>query len=150
MASFDETRNEKHGKGSGQDLAWKLHANTMYGILACPDLDTNNFVAANQITATGRALAFLMVNSLNGIQVITDGCTYRRDQIPACTYAECLEIQPDYPLRRAEADSGIPFIDPATIPDDDAEFTNWYRNHVKRFFGVSELRARYVAAISSA
>lgn len=125
------------GKRSGADLAWKQLANTMYGVLACPHLATCNFVAANQITAQGRAEAFALGQALNAIQTITDGCSYRLDQIPACSYTECLRILPDYPLRRAEADDGIPFLDPEGIPRDDQRFTGWYREHVRRFFGDS-------------
>jgi hypothetical protein len=137
IGKFRREAQRVEGKGSGADTAWKVTANSMYGVLACPHLDTCNFVAANQITATARACAFMMVQALNGFQVITDGCTYRRDQIPACTFEECLKIWPDYPIRRAEADSGIPFLDPSMIPSDDEAFTAWYRDHVKRFFGVS-------------
>lgn len=131
-----ERAQREFGKGSGEDVAWKFLANTTYGVLASPYHDTNNFVAANLITAKVRAEAFAMMMSLNGIQVITDGCTYRADQVPACTFQECLEIQPDYPVRRAE--TKIPFLDPKSIPTDAAEFTGWYRNHVKSFFDVSQ------------
>jgi hypothetical protein len=124
------------GKGSGADTAWKVHANCMYGVLACEQLPTSNHIASNWVTAHARAEAFAMIQALNGFQVITDGCTYRRDQIPACTYAECLAVCPDYAVRRAESDSGIPFLDPAAIPDDDALFSAWYHDHVRRFYGV--------------
>jgi hypothetical protein len=70
--------------------------------------------------------------------VITDGCSYRRDQVPACTFARCLELQPDYALRRAEAGGPIPFLDPADVPVEDGEFTAWYRSHARRFFGLDE------------
>ena len=85
------------------DRALKEQINTIYGVLTSRYMPTSNAVAANQITAAGRALAFTMMLSLNGIQVITDGCTYRRDHIPACTLAECLEMMPDYALRHADA-----------------------------------------------
>jgi hypothetical protein len=111
----------------------KVMVNSLYGVTASPHLATNNVVAANVITATARALAFALQMSLNGVQVITDGCTYRRDQIPAGTLADCLAACPDYPINRA-AFAG-PFVDPAPVPDGDA-FTAWYRGHVKRFFGV--------------
>ena len=137
MAERRRRARQEQGKG-GMDLAWKRQANTMYGVLASPHFATGNAVAGNVITAAGRAGAFALINALNGIQVITDGCTYRRDQIPACTFAECLELQPDYSLRRAEAGGPIPFLDPADIPVDDREFTSWYRSHARRFFGVGE------------
>src|SRR5262249_61822783 len=122
--------------GNGGDLAWKVPANSMYGVLASSPLPTNNFVGANQVTAWARAEAFALSQALNAVQTITDGCTYRLDQIPACTYAECLRIKPDYPIRRAEAGDGIPFVDSATIPTDDNGYTSWYRQHVKTFFEI--------------
>jgi hypothetical protein len=122
------------GKGSAADKAWKEQVNTLYGVMASRYLATNNVVACNYITATARALAFAMQMSLNGVQVITDGCTYRRDQMPAGTFAGCLTACPDYPINRKGF--GGPFLDPATIPEDDVEFTAWYQGHVKRFVGV--------------
>jgi hypothetical protein len=136
IGEFRKQAQQQEGKKSGAHYAWKVHANTMYGVLASSYLVTNNFVAANQITAWARAEAFALSQSLNAIQTITDGCTYRLDQIPACTYAECLKIKPDYPIRRTEVGDGIPFVDPKTIPQDDTGFTQWYRQHVQRFFGV--------------
>jgi hypothetical protein len=123
-------------KKNGRALSWKLMANSLYGVLGSEHFPTGNAVAANVITATARAGAFSLVQSLNGYQVITDGCTYRRDQIPACTYAECLRLQPDYAIHRVEAGGPIPFLDPAEVPIDDAEFTAWYREHSRRFFGI--------------
>jgi hypothetical protein len=137
VAEFRADARRAEGKGSGLDLAWKVHGNSMYGVLACPLLPASNFLAANQVTAWARAEAFALGQALNAIQTITDGCTYRLDQVPACSYEECLRIKPDYPIRRAEGGDGIPFLDPTTIPQDDAGFTAWYRDHVMRFFGVS-------------
>lgn len=125
------------GRGSGADTAYKLQANTMFGVSVSPYFCTGNAVLANQITSTARAGAYLMFLALNGFQVITDGCSYRRDQIPACTFEECLEIYPDYTLRRPDEQSGVPFIDPQEIPDDDTEFTAWYRDHACRFWQCS-------------
>ena len=73
----------------------------MFGVLCSPQMSTNNVVAANYITAHARAEAFALAMVLNAYQTITDGASYRRDQIPACTFAECLRRQPDYPLRRS-------------------------------------------------
>ena len=126
------------GKGSGLDLALKQQLNTMYGVQASQRMSTNNVVAANVITAHARAVAFALTMALNSVQVITDGVTFRKDQIPCCSFAECIRRQPDYPLRRADSESGIPFHDPSLIPDDDREFTSWYRSHAKNFFGVEE------------
>jgi hypothetical protein len=136
IGKYRKEAQKAEGKGSGMDLAWKVTANTMYGVLASSHLATNNFVAANQITAHARAEAFAMSQALNAIQTITDGCTYRLDQVPAITFPECLEIRPDYPLRRAEDGDGIPFLSASAIPQDDEGFTAWYREHVKWFFGV--------------
>jgi hypothetical protein len=141
--SFGQYRKEAqatYGKGSGEERAWKQHANVVYGVLASRHLPTHNFVAANYITARARAEAFLMSQALNAIQTITDGCSYRLDQIPSCTFAECLQAKPDYPIRRAEDKDGILFLSPAEIPLDDAGFTKWYREHVRRFFAVTDGR----------
>jgi hypothetical protein len=126
------------GTGSAAETAWKLQINTMYGVLAGPHSVTNNIVAANQITAQARASAWVQFMALNGLQVITDGCSYRRDRIPACTFRECLERQADYPLRHADGSSGIPFYDPAEIPLDDRGFNQWFRQHVRRYFELDE------------
>jgi hypothetical protein len=129
-----EAKNQ-FGAGSPAERGYKECVNSLYGVVACRHLATNNIVAANYITATARALAFAMHMSLNGVQVITDGCTYRVDQIPTRTYADCLATCPDYPINRADFNG--PFIDPSTIPADGPGFTDWYREHVKRFFTVS-------------
>jgi hypothetical protein len=125
---------DRYGPGSAAEKGWKVQVNSLYGVVASRYLATNNIEAANYITATARALAFSMQMSLNGFQVITDGCTYRADQIPGLTFTDCLAACPDYPVNRGEF-SG-PFLDPAAIPVDDG-FTTWYREHVKRFFGVA-------------
>jgi hypothetical protein len=128
---------ELHGKGKAAERGWKETVNSMYGVLASRHLATNNVVAANVITATARALAFGMQMSLNGVQVVTDGCTYRLDQVPGRTLADCLADFHDYPINRAGFRG--PVLDPAAIPTDDAAFTEWYRGHVKRFFGIEGL-----------
>ena len=135
LTEYREEAKKQHGAKSGQEKAWKSLANTIYGVLASKHTATGNVVAANVTTGTARALAFTMISALNGLQVITDGCTYRRDRIPACTYAECLRRMPDYPLRHADIGDNIPFHDPHEVPDDDT-FTEWYRLHAQRFFGT--------------
>lgn len=124
----------EHGPKSPAAEGLKLLVNTIYGVVASRHLATNNVVCANIITGTARALAFAMQTFLNGFQVITDGCIYRRDQIPACTFAECLKKAREYTIHRVE--EGIPFIDPAKVPTDDAGFTRWYRQDVKKYFQV--------------
>jgi hypothetical protein len=126
---------ERHGKGSGAERALKQQVNTVYGVIASRHLVTNNVVTANIITATGRALAYAMLMSFNGFQVITDGCIYRRDQVPAGTFADCLRRAPDYPINRAGYAG--PFLKSSVITLEDPSFTTWYRRHVMRFFGVS-------------
>jgi hypothetical protein len=140
IGEFRREAQRTDGKGSGMDLAWKQQANTMYGVLNSEHSPTQNIIAANQITARARAMAFAMSQALNAIQTITDGCSYRKDQIPACTYAECLRVQPDYPIKRAEVNGSMAFLDPATVPDDDATFTVWLRGHLARFFEIPEER----------
>jgi hypothetical protein len=135
------------GKDSGLDLAWKQHGNTFYGVLASPFHLVNNTVAANQITSMARARAFALSQALNSIQLITDGCTYRRDQIPAIPYSECRQNQANYPSHRAEIDGLISFRNPATIPTDPERFTAWYVEHAKRFFQVKG--AEYASFFSS-
>jgi hypothetical protein len=130
----DLRQEAKRANDAGRDKLWKTTVNTMFGVLASPHLPTGNFVAANQVTAWGRALAFAMSQSLNAVQTITDGVSYRRDQVPAAPYADCLEAQADYPVRRAEG--GIAFKATGEVPDD-TSFTPWYRAHVKAFFNVS-------------
>jgi hypothetical protein len=125
------------GVGSGQELAWKLQVNSMFGVVASEHCVVNNAVLANQITAQARAEAFVLTMALNALQTITDGCLYRRDRIPRCTFAECLRRQPDYPLRHADETSGNPFYDPAEIPEDDAEFARWFATHAQQFLGIS-------------
>jgi hypothetical protein len=125
---------QEAGKDNALGKCIKLITNTMYGILASPLMDCNNVVAANVITDKARALAFAMHLSLNGIQVITDGVSFRRDQIPAGTLCDVLPVNPDYPLKRAEEE--IPFLDPDTVPTTPKRFKSWYSDHVLRFFGV--------------
>lgn len=134
ISGFRKQAKQEFGKGSGAELGWKQHANSMYGVAASRYLVTNNIVCANVITATARALAFAMQMSHNGIQVITDGCTYRRDQVPEVTFADCLKADPEYTIRRPEA--GIAFHAAEVVPEDDVAYTTWYRQHVKEFFGV--------------
>jgi hypothetical protein len=138
IEAFRREARASNGVGSAAELGWKLQANTMYGVLASPHHVTNNIVAANQITAQARSSAWAMFMALNGLQVITDGCSYRRDRIPTCTFRECLELQSDYPLLHANASAGIPFYDPVEIPDDDVAFNQWLRQHVRRFFEIDD------------
>jgi hypothetical protein len=133
---------EMSGKGSGDDLALKIQANSMYGLLGSKLHKVANVVAANVITARARTEAYIMMTSLNGLQVITDGCSYRRDRIPSCSFEECLDRKPDYCLQIPPDVSSIPFYDPNSIPLNDSEFTKWYSEHAMRFFGDQSERFR--------
>jgi hypothetical protein len=126
------------GRGSGAETAWKLTSNALYGILGSSYLVTGNCLAANVITAHGRAVAFAMFESLNGLQLATDGCTYRLDRIPSCTLGECLTAMPDYLLRHADESSGIPFYDSSEIPQSDRDFNAWFAGQVSHFFGLEQ------------
>ncbi len=125
-------------KGAGIDAALKLTANTLYGAICSPHLETQNIVAAQVITGTARSIAFAMAQSLNSHNVITDGVIFRVDQIPNGTFADMLNHARDYPIRRVS--ENIPFLHASQVPSDDAKFTAWYREHVTHFFGVSGQR----------
>jgi hypothetical protein len=122
-------------KNRGPSKVLKVLANTLYGAFASPHLPTNNVVAANVITGVARALAFALHLSLNGIQVITDGVSYRRDQIPAIPLAQLLNKAPEYPIRRPE--TALPFLTAQKAPEKPEAFRRWYLKHVMHFFGVS-------------
>ncbi len=134
MMRLRQSARDAHGNGSATEQAFKLITNSTYGVLAAPYYCVNNFVAANVITATARAGAYVSTQALNAVQTITDGCTYRRDQIPAARFADCLLVHSDYPIRRAEEGDGITFLEPSSVPADGAAFNDWYRRHVRWFF----------------
>ena len=134
----------KFGKGSAADITAKIQANTLYGILASDSYVTSNVVAANYITAAGRARAFVLALALNGIQTITDGVTYRRDCIPSGSLADCLEFAPNYPQRHVTIPSRFPFADANSIPVDDSEFRDWFPVHATRFFSVDRNKFRRI------
>ncbi|OWK35736.1 hypothetical protein [Fimbriiglobus ruber] len=125
---------EQSGKDTAEGLLYKTLANTVYGAFASPFLPTSNPVAGNVITSTARALAYAMTQALNAHLVITDGVLYRRDRVPADMYAARLRQSSDYPLLHA-ADG--PFVRADDIPEDDADFTDWYVDHALQFFGVA-------------
>ena len=135
LGEHRQTAKSQFGKGSGQELALKIQANSMYGVLCSKHHTTANIVAANVITAHARAAAYIMQMLLNGLQVITDGCTYRLDQIPSCSFEECLRIKPDYCLQRPSNTDGIPFHGSTGVPLDDSAFTAWFQENAIRFFG---------------
>ncbi len=76
---------------------YKLFLNSGYGALACIYLNVNNLLAANQITACARATSWLMINFLNGCQVITDGATFSWNHIAlGQNFKEILKNNPNY------------------------------------------------------
>jgi|GEM_PF-3343689 len=114
----------------------KLLSNTIYGVLASENMDMSNIVAANVITATGRAMAFMLQMSLNGFQVITDGTCYRTDQVPAETLRQCLMKDAGYFLRRP--DGKIRFQKSKTIPVEPKPLTVWLRKRISEFLEDSQ------------
>ena len=54
-------------RSAAQVLQWNP-ANTVYGVFASSFLPTSNPVAANVITATARAVAYAIEQSLNGLR----------------------------------------------------------------------------------
>ena len=90
-------RSQYKKQGNPIQEVYKLFLNSGYGALACEHLPVNNLLAANQITASPRATAWLMINALNGFQVITDGCTFNWKNIPlGLKFKEILANNPDY------------------------------------------------------
>lgn len=84
-------------QGNPIQEVYKLFLNSGYGALACEHLPVNNLLAANQITASPRATAWLMINALNGFQVITDGCTFKWETIPVGSkFKDILRENPNY------------------------------------------------------
>ncbi|BAZ47376.1 hypothetical protein NIES4102_44220 (plasmid) [Chondrocystis sp. NIES-4102] len=90
-------RSEYKEQGNPIQEVYKLFLNSGYGALACEHLPVNNLLAANQITASPRATAWLMLNALNGFQVITDGCTFNWERVPlGLKFKEILASNPNY------------------------------------------------------
>jgi hypothetical protein len=86
----------KKAKNPIQEI-YKLFLNSGYGALACRHLPVNNLLAANQITASARATSWMMINALNGLQVITDGSTFSWEHIPlGQKFKDLLEVNPTY------------------------------------------------------
>jgi hypothetical protein len=76
---------------------YKLFLNSGFGALACEHLPINNLLAANIITGGARATSWLMINALNGFQVITDGSTFSWEHIPVgLKFTDILETNPWY------------------------------------------------------
>ncbi len=122
---------EEAGPDTAEGQLYKTLANTVYGVFASPFLPTSNPVAGNIITATARAAAYAMTQATNALLVITDGVLYRKDRVPADTFAKRLKNNPDYPLLHATEG---PFLDVNNQPDEN--LSDWYVEHALRFFGV--------------
>lgn len=127
----------KKAKNPIQEV-YKLILNASYGSLACPFLPVNNPLAANIITSSARATAWLMMNSLNGFQVITDGCTFSWNHIPlGRKFKDILEENPKYLLDfDASIDSGI--SDLVSSDNFESECQNWidenFIQHMRDFY----------------
>jgi hypothetical protein len=125
----------KSAKNPIQEV-YKLFLNSGYGALACRYLPVNNLLAANQITASPRATAWIMMYGLNGFQVITDGDTFNFETIPiGLTFKEILENNPNYLIDYdPNIKSGL------NINNDNAQ--TWiaenFKKHLLRFFQVDE------------
>lgn len=117
---------------------YKLFLNSGYGALACEHLAVNNLLAANQITASARATSWMMVNALNGFQVITDGSTFSWEHIPiGKTFRELIKENSYYLV---DFDSSIE----SKLRDEDFN-QSWidkeFRNHLYKFFGTDKNHA---------
>lgn len=123
----------KKAKNPIQEI-YKLILNSGYGALACVHLPVNNLLASNTITANIRSVAWLMMNALNGFQVITDGCTFSYDSIPVgLNFRELVSANPEYLV------SFTPEIQSGIKPEDCG--LNWigseYKKHLANFYGLS-------------
>lgn len=110
---------------------YKLIINSGYGAFACVHLPVNNLLASNTITANIRSVAWLMMNALNGFQVITDGCTFSYDSIPVgLKFRDVLAKYPEYLVDyTSEIKSKI---DPNTWINES------YKQHLLDFYGLSK------------
>jgi hypothetical protein len=128
----DKRSEYKDAKNPIQEV-YKLFLNSGYGALACEHLAVNNLLAANQITASARATGWLMINALNGFQVITDGCTYSWENIPiGKTFKQILLDNPDYLLDfspEIKNDFDVINANQSWINDN-------FINHLHNFYGV--------------
>jgi hypothetical protein len=124
----------KDAKNPIQEV-YKLFLNSGYGALACRYLPVNNLLAANQITASPRATGWLMINALNGFQVITDGCTFNWEVIPlGLRFKDILEENPNYLIDyNPNINSGI------TINNNTAQLwiDNNFRQHLLDFYQIN-------------
>lgn len=130
-----EKRSEyKKAKNPIQEV-YKLFLNSIYGTFACQYLPINNVIAANTITGRARSLSWLMMNGLNGFQVITDGCTFSWNNIPlGKQFLDVLEECPDY------LQSYQPTL---SKPLDLENYTqSWmdenFHNHLRKFFNIEK------------
>ena len=130
----DKRSEYKKGGNPIQEI-YKLFLNSGYGALACRHLPVNNLLAANQITASARATSWMMLVSLNGLQVITDGSTFSWQHIPiGRKFKDILEVNPNYLIDfdsniqsgLSEADFSQSWIDKS------------FKQHLYSFFDVDE------------
>lgn len=89
----------KKAKDPLQEI-FKLFGNSGYGVLACLYLPTCNLMSSNIITASARSGAWLMTQSLNGFNPITDGTSYNWYKVPiGYKFREILESNPCYVVK---------------------------------------------------
>lgn len=94
-----DKREKAKKAGDNIQEVYKIILNTGYGALANIHMSINNMLSANIITAGARATSWLMINALNGFQVITDGCTFSWEHIPTnITFNKLLKQNPEYLL----------------------------------------------------
>ena len=115
---------------------YKLFSNSAYGALACEHLPCNNLLAANIITASARSTSWMMINALNGFQVITDGCTFSWENIPlGYKFKDLLEENPNY-LKHFE-----PSIK-SKITVENNDYQSWidcnFKAYMRDFYNVDE------------
>lgn len=127
-----DKRSQYKKDGNPIQEVYKLFLNSGYGALACKHLAVNNLLAANQITASPRATAWLMSNALNAFQTITDGCTFNWNTIPySQTFKNILADNPNYLIDyNPHIDSGL------EIDNDNCQdwITHNFKQHLRDFY----------------
>lgn len=89
----------KKAKDPLQEI-FKLFGNSGYGVLACLYLPTCNLMSSNIITASARSGAWLMTQSLNGFNPITDGTSFNWYKVPiGYKFRDILENNPCYVIK---------------------------------------------------
>jgi hypothetical protein len=130
-----ETRNAyKKQKNKVQEV-FKIVGNSGYGALACVHLAVNNPMAANQITATARVGCWLMTNSLNGCNPITDGTVFNWDTMPyGQKFKDIIASNSEYVFNYSDKiESGLNHTDVGQ-----SWINKNFKKHLASFYGLSE------------